>query len=154
MKQKKFKGDFQYNYNQEMGYFNEGRGSGRGDYHGHGRGRGRGRGYGDGRGRGGSYYSNAGTNQGVPGDQFSFQAPGPVQYVQVPSQGGTQGPPQGGIQYFNAGPQAGAPVPGSVFVPVANRAQGSPYGSQTSTLGGGTFGNYQGGGSSYAPRRN
>ena len=47
-----------------------------------------------------------------------------------------------------------SPVPGSVFVPVANRGQGSQYGSQNSHLGGGTFDNYQGSGSSYSSCRN
>ena len=40
MNQKRNKGNFHSNFNQEMGYFSEGRGGGRGDYHGRGRGRG------------------------------------------------------------------------------------------------------------------
>ena len=106
-------------------------------------------------GRGGSYYLLRGWF--LPrGTQRSILLPsprdGPVPYVQIPSNGGPPGPPRGGIQYSNAGSQTGTPVSGSVFVPVANRAQGSQYGSQNSTLAGRTFGNYQGGESSHASR--
>ena len=49
--------------------------------------------------------------------------------------GDLQAPPsKGGIQYFNAAPQTGTPIPGSVFVPVANRPQCGHYDSQNSTL--------------------
>ena len=46
MNQERNRGNFQSNFNQEMGYFSKCRGGGRVDDHGRGRGRGRGRGNG------------------------------------------------------------------------------------------------------------